>query len=795
MSAANASRSNILRRYIGVVLGAAAPVLVQPAWAQATGGDGQEARSGLEEIIVTARRREETIQTQPLSVTALTGDSLEQLNIRRLDDIRSIPNVTFTNQPGFINTAVIYIRGIGEQDPVLTNDPAVALYIDGVPIARAIGSLQDLVEPERIEILRGPQGSLFGRNTTGGAVSITLPKPTDDFGISARAGYATDNEMTIRGIVDTGHLGGSRLKAKIAAQYHKMDGYVENGLTDDEQLWPGADETTSVYLALHGDVGSASSFDLRGDWSRTFTSILSGQTTYASQTVVDYFGASPAFGGDPYIVSPDRLDKLLIYRQGPQSDGWSWGTSLTFDVPVSDAFDIKSITAYRKFNTQTQPSTVGQGLLMGPVLDPITFQFAGIDRVTPYALERGMLGRSDGDLSDQHQFTQEFQFSGNLGERHKYVAGLFYFDEKYSETYVVHLDIPLAGFGVGLPVDGGLNYSGESESYAVYASDTWTPAVLDNKLELTGGVRFTHDKKTLDYLPLDVLPNLVTSSKQDSFEKVSGDITVKYQWSPDFMTYLRWANAYKSGGFSGRDDPLAPGFEPEVADNYEVGFKSEWLDRRLRLNGDVFYTKYKDKQVTTFAPGLSSGGINASHVVNAGEAEYPGYELELVAAPTENWQFDMSYGRVWPKYNRFDYQPEAEGPIFDISDQARFAYFPDETFSVGTTYTVPLDLGNLSFHVDYSYKSEMYFHPSDQFNPLNEAIKAGPQKMLNASINLANIDLGGSQLTLSLYGKNLLDEEFRTQGVDYEIIPGSVSFGTNMFTRPLVVGFNATWEM
>ena len=123
---------------------------------------------------------------------------------------------------------------------------------------------------------------------------------------------------------------------------------------------------------------------------------------------------------------------------------------------------------------------------------------------------------------------------------------------------------------------------------------------------LTAGIRYTDDKKSIDYLPLDVLPGLVTASKEDSFEKVSGDITAKYQWTPDFMTYLRWANAYKSGGFSGRDDPLAPGFQPEVADNYEVGFKSEWLDRRLRFNGDVFYTKYKDKQVTTFAPGLGS---------------------------------------------------------------------------------------------------------------------------------------------------------------------------------------------
>src|SRR5688572_9084121 len=202
MSVASASRPDVLRRHVAMLLGASllTPATSQVTSAQATGEVQLEAtRSGLEEIIVTARRRAETIQTQPLSVTALTADSIEQLNIRHLDEIRSIPNVTFTNQPGFINTAVIYIRGIGEQDPVLTNDSPVALYVDGVQIARAIGSLMDLIEPERIEVLRGPQGSLFGRNTTGGAVSVTLPGPTDDFGLSLRGGYATDNEMTLRG--------------------------------------------------------------------------------------------------------------------------------------------------------------------------------------------------------------------------------------------------------------------------------------------------------------------------------------------------------------------------------------------------------------------------------------------------------------------------------------------------------------------------------------------------------------------------------------------------------------------
>jgi iron complex outermembrane receptor protein len=422
----------------------------------------------------------------------------------------------------------------------------------------------------------------------------------------------------------------------------------------------------------------------------------------------------------------------------------------------------------------------------------------GNQLVQPLNLYPGLLGRPNGDLSHQRQFSQELQFTGTLG-RHKYTAGLYYFKENVSESYIVNYTIPITdllgpGTGVtGLQGNGGLNYTGESESYAAYASDSWTPPILDDKLELTGGIRVTKDIKTLDYLTMPQFPT-VAAHKHRAFSNVSGDFTAKYQWTPDVMTYARFANAYKSGGFSGRDDPLAPGFTPETANNFEVGTKSDWLDKRLRVNADVFYTKYNDKQVTTFASGGNNNGIQSSHVTNAATTKYLGADVEITARPTENLTLEANWGHTWPKFERFDYQPVLNGPIFNISGSARFNYFPKTTYSLAGTYTFdPLPIGELSARVEYSYRSGMYFHPSNQFNPLNELIKAGAAKDLSASINLSKIPVGWdrSEISLSVYGKNLLNKAWRIQGTDYEFTPEDY-FGSSAYNRPRVIGFHVT---
>jgi iron complex outermembrane receptor protein len=765
--------------------------IVSPAAAEQV---SEGASSALEEIVVTARKRSENLQSEPLSITAFSGDMLEKLNISKVNDLLSVPNVSMIAEPGFVNTMVPVIRGIGQEDPILSVDQPVSLYVDGVLMARAVENLQDMIDPESIEILRGPQGSLFGRNTTGGAISITLPKPTDDFQASVRGGYASNNEIILRGIIDTGLLGISGLKAKLAVQRHQMDGFVRNTATSDGAHWPGSDQTNSVYFALHGDLGSVANFDYRFDYSHTLAFILSGQAIIASPAMQKYFGNSPAFGGAPFQISRTRLGALDVYPTGPLSNGHAVGNALTVNFPISDRFNIKSITAFRGYQTVTQPSTLGQGHQLGPVLD-LTTGTVSIQTIAPFALSVGLVPGSAGDPSHQHQFSQELQVSGQIG-RHKYVGGLYYFGEKVGESYTAFLTIIAgAAANLGLNIPNGINYVGQTQSYAGYLSDSYTPPILGDKLEVTVGIRHTNDYRSIDYLPL-ANRMLTTSSHYKGFAAPTGDATVKYQWTPDFLTYFRFANSYGSGGFNGRDDPAsAVAYNPEYANNFEVGFKSEWLDRRVRLNADVFYTKYTDQQITTFAAGLNSNGINSSRVANAGSSDYRGTEVELQLVPTAGWDVELTFGYTDPRYKTFLYQPVAGGPTYNIANTSRFPYFSKTSASLGSGYKfAPLPIGDLSIRADYSYRSGVYFHPSDQFNALNEAIKSGPQRVLSASIDLAHIPVssGKTNLIVSVYGKNLLNEAYETQATDYEIIPGFQNFASGMFARPRVVGINVT---
>lgn len=782
----------------------AAAAEVGPAEADAPAQPSSEPAVGeIGEVIVTARRRAETLQSQPLSIAALNPAEIQSMHIETMSDIASVANVNFNLQPGFSNAMVPFIRGIGEQDPVLTNDQPVAVYVDGVLIARAIGFNFNLLEPQNIEILRGPQGSLFGRNTTGGAVSITLPQPHDTASASTQFDYASNHEILGRVILESGLIGDTGLKALLGFQHHNMDGYVRNRLSEDPSDWAGSDNTNGFYLSLHGDLPAGIGADLRADYSKSINTIVSGQLSDPTPAVVDFFGNSPSFGGDPFVYSSTRLDSLYIGPTRPHSYGQFGGTSLTLNVPFSDAFALKSISAFRKFSTQVQPNTVAQGNLIGPYLDANFNPNVGF--VTPYTLQAGIAGRDDVDDSGQFQLSQEFQFTGKVAQ-HNFVAGLYAFDEQVHETYTSMLDVLTPTVpGVGIQVVGGVAYKARSESFAAYASDSYTPPILDNKLELTGGVRYTMDRKWIDYLQIPQLPPdpANVASKHASFAKPSGDFTAKYQWTPDFMTYLRFANAYKSGGFSGRDAPQAPGFQPEIANNYEIGEKLELLNRRLLINADAFYTQYTDKQITTFAPGLSSNGINASHTVNAGKARYPGVEVEVKFIPAKFVSFDASYGHVSPKFTQFLTQPVATAPPVNVADYAKFQYTSNTSYSIGTTLTQPTPVGELSGRLEFSYKSGMYFHPLDEVpasvlppgsppvgNVLNEAIKAGSQNILNANITLAHIaqDALHADLSVAVYGRNLLNKEYTVQAVDYSIVPGYDEFATRWFARPRVVG-------
>jgi iron complex outermembrane receptor protein len=457
--------------------------------------------------------------------------------------------------------------------------------------------------------------------------------------------------------------------------------------------------------------------------------------------------------------------------------------------------NVKSITAWRSLKTNELIHSVGEGRLVGLVLDPTTFTVSP-QRVSPYAIEPNLFGDPNGILDHQHQFSEEVQVSGEIG-RHKYVGGLYYFTETFSENYAALITLlpyvnPELGFlppGIALNSPAGLDYDGISKSYAAYLSDTYRPPILNDQLEITGGARYTIDKRTVDYLADPLVPQPFTHKYKKSTD-VSGDVTVKYNWTEDVNTYIRFANAYKSGGFDGRDDYRSPGYNPETANNFEGGVKGDFFDRTFRANADVFYTKYLDKQISTFLniPGLPAP---VSHVANAGTAQYLGSEVELTYVPTKQWEFEASWGHTWPKFLQFNYQPVTNGPTYNIAGAARFPYFSKSSFSLAAQYNLEATpIGDLSVRLDYSYKSPIWFHPSLVFNPHDAQIKSGAQTLLNGNVALAHIPvaLGKTDLALSVYGTNLLNKEFRVQGTDF----GALGFANIAFNRPRVVGVNLT---
>lgn len=394
----------------------------QPLLAQTSHEPQADMGGGFEDIVVTARRREERLQDAPIAVTALTGNALEAMNVRATDNLDArVPNLSLSVSPGnAASTLVAYIRGIGEYAPNFTNDASVGVYVDGVYRARMSGNLSDLMDIERIEVLRGPQGTLFGRNTTGGALNIVSRGPAEEFGSTFRVGYGSDNELTAGAAIDTGRAGNSAIKARFGINHRQRDGYVDNILTSSRND-PGAIRTTAVTAAVRADLSPDLSIDYRGDYSFTRAVSAASQIFAASQDVVDYFSRSPSYGGAPFVVSNRYLSRLAQAGTLPASRIRSYGNMVTAEYRASDALSIKSITAWRSLSIRENTQLDGNGALLGEVIGS-----AGPVRVSPYAAMPVSHRKQD-------QFSQEMQLLGRAGDV-DWIAGLYYFDEDVSEV-------------------------------------------------------------------------------------------------------------------------------------------------------------------------------------------------------------------------------------------------------------------------------------------------------------------------------------------------------------------------
>jgi iron complex outermembrane receptor protein len=734
-----------------------------------------KAGSGLEEIVVTARKRAEELGDTPVSISAFTAKSLQERQVERLDDVaRFVPNLVFdsgTGGTGGSANAQVFIRGIGQSDFLFTTDPGVGIYIDGVFFPRSLGAILDVVDLERIEVVRGPQGTLFGKNTIGGAISLTSARPTDTFGGHGELAVGNYNRLDFKGSVNI-PLIEDRLASSIAFSRQRRDGYVRR-LSDGNSL--GDVDSTAARGRLLLKAADNVNVLLAADVTRRReqTIATSGRAFSNSGLILNLWNAYAGRG--TFGTQYDTGDPFTTNASGPSySDLDLWGVSGTVDWTFESAA-LKSISAYRSQKAR----------------------FAGDDDASPLQY----LETNNND--HEHMFSQELQLTGQaLQDRLTWLVGAFYLRESannhnhnwlYPGLYAglerlagpingSALSAPTAPGGPGNPLN--IGYDGNQMRYIAQDTESaalYTHAIfkLTPKLNASAGVRYSHDKKEFDTSVLRIDANVYVlppgTHASNSWNSVSPKLGLDYHWTSDVMSYVSVSRGFKSGGFNGRPrqaNAALQTFDPETAWAYETGLKSSWLERRLVANAAVFYTKYQDIQFT--ATQTVNNDI-AAVVANAGEATIKGVELELAARPVSGFDLTLAVGYTDASYDRI--APGVSG----ITTASKLPKTPEWTGSVGAQYAFALPRGMLTLRSDYSYRSYT------ETTPTNTAMLAQPAfGLLSARIALASND--GTR-EVALFGTNLTDKLYVTNGLEAVALFGQAEVN---YGRPREWGLSAS---
>lgn len=762
--------TRLTRIVAGTAIGWA--LVAQAAVAQTAGGRASNAQDaealGLEEIVVTAQKRAESLQETPLAVSAITTEAIEARGITDVSNLTAVaPNLAVTTAPASSTNTTVFIRGVGLGDPILTADAPVALYLDGIVLGRSSGAVFDLVDLERIEVLRGPQGTLYGRNTIGGAVNFITAKPADEFGVKQKFSYGSFDQWQSRTTLDTGEFGDSGLRAKLSYVHREQDGYVDDLLAPDNRD-PGAFNLDAFRAAIGWNGGG-----LRADYAFDFNHRESiapfFQMTVARPDVVAYLQNSPALGGQAPLISTKRLDTVRADDDGLLTDK-VWGHTLTLEADLNDDTTLRSLTGYRKWkNTDRGDELDGQGGILGLTVSPILL--AG-GPFTPTGVQPISLFASTNERR-QHQWSQEVNLIGKAGEAIDYVAGLFYFEEKSSERNPQFPTIVITPL-FAIPIQTLLDYTHKSTSKAAFAQATYH---LSDQLSATGGIRYTEDKRRLEQT------SAFPRSLKANFDRLNWTASLDYDVNDDVLVYGRIATGYKSGGFNARS-PGNAAFDPEDMTSYELGFKSELFERRLRLNVTGFYSSREDLQIDQFQSG--SGG-STSVTVNAGKAVYKGIEAEGEALLADGLTLSGSLGYVDREYKEFLIRDPATNEIVDVADTARFTYASKITWTAAAQYQLPrFDFGTLSARLEYNYRGRIYFFPTLFGTPFRDEIAGGSRGLLDARVTLADLRLGGVEAAVALWGRNLTKEEYRVHGIDF----GALGYAGSVYGEPRSFGID-----
>lgn len=732
----------------------------------------QEQHSTLEEIVVTAQKREQSLQDTPIAISAFDAAALEQQGISNIGDVGHFaPNVQIVETPSSSTAASIAIRGSVTFNPAITWEPPVGIYLDGVFIGKNVGSVFDVVELERVEVLRGPQGTLYGKNTLGGAVNMITRKPSGEWGGKIKPTVGNDGLYSVYGSLDTPSVdvAGGQLSANVSVFRQERDGFTDN--IDDPFGNPFANaKSGSEFKSIDNKVGriallwegSELEIAYSYDHSKKNTTPPAGQLTdIPTGSALDLGGGFvlPVDGVlNPYLTSDSkRADKISndkSFFENAETRGHalhvSWDAG---DLGVLGDVTFKSITSYRELDW----------------VDIIDIDGSPLD-----------FFHSERDI-EYDQRSQEFQLVGNT-ERTDYVFGLYYFEEQGDVLNPISF-MPVYGF----PTNNN-EYGMDNDTIAVFGQVDWRPSfsALNDRLTLSFGLRWTEETKEQYISHPDSFPVIPFTETDKTWTNLSPVFVASWALSDEINVYGKIANGWKSGGFNGEATTqalfLRP-YDPEEITSYELGIKSRWLDNRLQINATVFQNEIDDMQFSVFI----SGGGAASTVDNAGKATIRGFELEMLARPIDDLLISFNYGYLDPEYDEFIEADPFTGLTGDFKNDRDFPYAADNTASLGIQYNIGnFDWGDLSLRLDWSYQDDYvpYVNPTQ-----NSVSQIDSYDLLNARITLSEIPVGdGQALQFSVWSKNITDEDYRISTIPFGL------WATSYFGDPRTYGVDLTFE-
>ena len=724
-------KSNGLSMAIAVALAGSAffapGALAQQAQEPASDAD---ASRNLGTVVVTARKREETLQEVPVAVTAFTPETLDKLNIKDLGDLDSqVPNLTIYAARGSTSTVTAYIRGVGQADPLWGVDPGVGIYLDDVYIARPQGALLDVFDVDRIEVLRGPQGTLYGKNTIGGAIkyiSKALPAKTQGFASVAVGNYGQRDVKAALG----GSIGGedSGLRARLAVANMQRDGYGELVGRDE-------DVSDKDITAARLQVGAFSQDDFDVQFALDWMDDQSGMR------------GAKMLAANPLAPTFPPLSSRYDMRSGMRNinDTEMKGMSATVNWRPGENWAFKYVAAKRESDTSTA----------------IDFDTTPLTLVDVYA-----------DYYDS-QVSHEVQANYDGGGRARGVIGIFGFDGDAGGRVRNHFFNPLVGPGLTNPLFGDTRGYVNTQSIAVYADWTFD---LTEKLALDVGARYTDEDKhaialNRFYTDLSYTTAWGTAANFDktvNFKNVSPKVSLNYQMTPDIMVYGVASRGFKSGGYNIRANTTAvprsgEPFQDESVDSYEIGTKMGLLDNTLFLNLAAFHNRYKDIQLSVFTSFTLPGGAQSffGDFTNAGRGTVNGAEVEYQWLPSEHWVISGNLAWLDAKYDEYIDRG------VNIASAQKFTNAPEFSGALNVEWRTGLaNGGSLSARAGYSYQTGVW--PTTD---LSRAIYQPSYGLVGAGV----IWKPSQPWTVSLQGSNLTDEEYRTTGYNiaaYGVLTG-----------------------